>query len=75
MCSDNEEKGVVVQMIDGKDKQYGIWLENMRVDGIYYECSNCGNVERYQSQFCRTCGKEMHNEEVNDVKTCVHSLL
>ena len=45
---------------DVQEVKHGKWIEQ----GIYsFKCSYCGEVEKYESPFCRWCGARMDGKE------------
>ena len=39
----------------------GHWIE---IDyGMFYECSECGNVREFERNFCSNCGADMRGDE------------
>lgn len=62
---DNFDLGYVQGLEDGKnDRPQGEWIFRQGVTcGGYYKCSNCGEVERAEKNFCHNCGAKMEEKQ------------
>lgn len=48
---------------DVEEVKHEEWIER----GIYsFKCSACGEVEKYESPYCRWCGAKMDGKESNE---------
>lgn len=48
-------------------RPHGEWIFRSGVTcGGYYKCSNCGEVERAEKNYCPNCGADMREEADNE---------
>lgn len=41
--------------------KHGRWIETDY--GMFYECSECGNIQEFERNFCHKCGARMNGEQ------------
>lgn len=54
-----------VEAADVQPVKRGHWIETDY--GMFYECSECGNVQEFERNFCYECGADMRG--INNGKT------
>lgn len=50
-----------VPAADVQPVKRGRWIETDC--GMFYECSECGNIQEFERNFCDECGADMRGED------------
>ena len=62
-CQHTPETEEAIRVLS-EERPQGEWVFRSGVTcGGYYKCSNCGEVERAEKNYCPNCGADMRGEK------------